>query len=125
MLPMTVVSGIGGRTEDGFKFPRWTIRMLGRLTLSTEGFSWTPLLPWRRPRLVEVPWSAVSQLHFFQSGSTQVQAKGWPGLMLAPNKRKRVIAAVEEAGFALDRHPAWPGDVVAHRPDAKPVWPKP
>jgi hypothetical protein len=42
-------------------FPKYTVRLLGRLIVSDAGLSWRPWAPWRKPRLVEVSgWRCVS-----------------------------------------------------------------
>lgn len=123
MLPLTVVSGISGEPEGGERFPKWWWgSLLGRLTITADGLSWVPLLPWRHPRHVGVSWSDVSEIRFGQTGPSGVYATGWTSLLVAPSKQKRVLAALEEAGFVLSQNPAWPGDVIAHRPGARPIW---
>jgi len=115
--PGGFTSGIAGRTTEGERIPKRTLRIVGTLTLDANGLRWNPLLPWRRPRLVEVSWKAVSQID-----TGYVSAEGWDILLVAPSARRRFLATLEALGFTLHHSPAWSDRWFAMPPGFRPDW---
>lgn len=110
-------SDIAGWTADGERIPKWTIRIQGKLAVDADGFRWTPLLPWRRPRVVEVSWSAVSQID-----TGHVSAAGWKKLLLGVSSGRQFRSTLEAVGFSIHSSPAWQGRWFAMPPGLRPDW---
>ncbi len=104
LLPLKVTSGVVGWPAAGQGFPKYC-RLIGKLTVSNDGLSWSPLAPWRNPRSITVPWNDINAIR----GST-VEATGWIRLSFGLSQEKYVREAIEECGMVWNRHP-WDREV--------------
>lgn len=121
VFPLVLTSGISGKRPGEKAFPRFTSRLLGRLSIDETGLHWRPLLPWRRPSQVDVRWADISKLDYAQGGA-YVVADGWERLMFAPSGARRFVAALEASDLTLHRNGAFPRRVIATRGEQVVRW---
>ncbi len=118
-LTPTFIAGIGGHTTAGYRFPRYTAHLLGRLTVDREALRWTPLMPWRKPKRVEVPWNAIVAMEK-DFGGLVVYADGWERLMFGVSRWRQLVPILEDLGFVVHRSPGSPNREQILRPGVKP-----
>lgn len=118
-LPVSFTGGIAGKQLGCKPFPRYTLHLLGRYTITPECLRWVPLAPWRHPKLVEVQWSAVRVIS--SDPAFMVSAEGWERLTLGPDRPRLFLAALKSVGLVLHYSTAW-RRYVALWPGTEPDW---
>lgn len=110
------------RLGAGCAYPRWTIRVHGRLGTTTAGLHWRTLAPWRSLREIELRWADVRQVDLSDIGTVDVAAEGWKQLVFTVYDRARFLAALSASGLVQHERPSRPGRVIAVPTAAEPDW---